>query len=102
LVWPTDEAGSLLALEQIEQLGGAATNVARAERFRISRFIERDMAKTLGAAREWSDSDQSVAAAVEWLAAAYAADDRDEEVDARLALAERLGGTHAVAVATSA
>ncbi len=102
LVWPTDEAGALLALEQIEQLGGAATTVARAERFRIARFIDRDMSATLDTAREWSEAEPTVSAAVEWLAAAYAADDRDEEVEARMAVAERLPTSGAVGAMASA
>ncbi len=102
LVWPTDESGAFAALEQIEQLGGAATTVARAERFRLSRFVERDMATTLRSAREWSESEASLASAIEWLAAAHAANDRDEEIEARTAIAERIGDPDAVSAAASA
>lgn len=102
LVWPTDEQGALAALELIDVLGGAATTVARAERFRISRFVERDMAQTLQAAREWAEVEPSLAPAIEWLAAAYAADDRDQEIDARIAIAERMSGEQAVSVGASA
>jgi tetratricopeptide (TPR) repeat protein len=103
LLWPAgDEAGSARALELIEQLEGSALQVARGERFRVARFIERDATSALKSARDWAEVDDSVAAALEWLAAAYASDDRDAEIDARVALSERVDGNLAASVASSA
>jgi tetratricopeptide (TPR) repeat protein len=97
-----DGASLESALEQIEQLGGAATVVARAERFRMARFVDRDADAAVRAARDWVEAEPSVHAAIEWLAAAYAADDRNAEIDARTVLAEQLDDTSAAAVKASA
>jgi tetratricopeptide (TPR) repeat protein len=91
LAHETSDGGALSrALEQLETLGGSATQLARAERFRVVRFVERDADASLHAARDWAESDASVHACFEWLAAAHVADDRDAEIAARLALAEEL------------
>ncbi|MEQ9317667.1 MAG: tetratricopeptide repeat protein, partial [Polyangiaceae bacterium] len=88
------------ALSQIEQLGGQATVVARAERYRVARFVERDAAATLEAAARWSEAEPSLAPALEWLASAQAGDDRDAEIAARSAVVDQLDGPSQVAAAT--
>ncbi len=90
------------ALDRLDDLGGAARAVARAERFRLARFVDGDPAAALRAARAWAESSRTVAAALEWLAAAVACDDRMAEVEALHSLAARLHGEARAAVAATA
>jgi tetratricopeptide (TPR) repeat protein len=78
------------ALDVLEDAGGAGVAVARAERFRVARVLEQDRALAVTRAAEWADADPSAPAALEWLAAALAADDREAEVAARRTLARAL------------
>ncbi len=98
----TDSDGLTRALEQVELLGGAASMVARAEQFRLARFEERDADSALRAARQWAEAEPSAHTCLEWLAAAFAADDRDEEIAARAALADHLEGDAAATLLASA
>lgn len=100
LVSGNDEEALSEALTQIEQLGGQATVVARAERYRVARFVERDAAATLEAASGWCEAEPSLAPALEWLASAQAGDDRDAEIAARAAVVEQLEGGPQIAAAT--
>ena len=97
-----DPSAVHLALSQVEQLGGAAATVARAERFRMARFEERDALSTLQAAEEWADADGTLPSALEWLAATQAADRREAEISAREAVASSLSGGAAVEASASA
>jgi tetratricopeptide (TPR) repeat protein len=93
LVWtaPGEEGARQAALERLEEMGGPAQRLARAERYQLARFVDRDVGVALRAAREWTAVEPSLLACLEWLGAAYAADDRDAEIDAREALARAIG-----------
>jgi len=90
------------ALEQLEELGGAARAVARAERYRFARFEERDALSALRAAAGWASSEPSLPSTLEWLGAAMAADDRTAEAEARQGVAAQLTGDASVAALASA
>jgi tetratricopeptide (TPR) repeat protein len=90
------------ALDRLEELGGAAASLVRAERYRQARFVARDGEAALRAARLWGEEDGSRAALLEWLSAAYAADNREAEIDARRAFASQLEGELAIAIDASA
>ncbi len=93
---------SAAAIAQLEPLGGAATAVAAAERFRTARFEERDPDTALAAARGWAEAEGKPFAYLEWLGAAFAVDHRDEEIRARQALAGQLDMASGTALAASA
>ena len=61
-----------------------------------------DPALTMDSAEAWAAADTSAAPALEWLAAAAALRDSKREVDARKALAERIGPPASGAIAASA
>lgn len=90
------------ALEQLADLDGAAPAIARAEQFRLARFVHRDAVGSVEAARQWHEVAPNLTSALEWLAAAFAADDRDGEIAARDAIAAQMSGPDAVAAASSA
>ncbi len=99
LFWSNDapDADTLgAALERIEQLGGAAGVIAAAERFRLARFVQRDAVDALEAATAWATREPELHTALEWLGAAFAADDRNAEIEARRAVAAGLQGEAAV------
>ncbi|MEM6787291.1 MAG: hypothetical protein AAF715_07195 [Myxococcota bacterium] len=89
-------------MERLAGRGGIAPALARAEQFRLARFVERDASASVVAGRQWHGAAPHMASALEWLAAAFAADDADAEVAAREALSALLDGQTAVAAATSA
>lgn len=87
----TDRGAIDRALDRLEDQGDEATAISRAERFRITRTIDQDLAATVGRASSWADAEPRLYAAVEWLGAALAAKDREAEVSARRAVAAFLG-----------
>lgn len=105
LLWIDDDGDhqtTMTALDRVEGLGDDAVGVARAERFRHMRFVEKDEPRTLTAARAWAESEGSLAATLEWLAAATRSSDRSAEVAARRMVASHLdGGDRALANATA-
>jgi cellulose synthase operon protein C len=110
LLGASDAEAMAPALRTLEELGGAAERVAQAERFRLARFVDRDAQGAVAAAERWSAVEGTGTASgagmlgsgLEWLAAAFAADDRDGEIKAREALAKALRGDFAVSAAVSA
>src|SRR5690606_36355895 len=108
LLGAADTEAAAPVLDRLEQLGGAADQVARAERFRLARFVERDAQAAVAAAARWNEVEgdaggpAAAASGLEWLAAAFAADDRGAEVQAREALARSQRGDVAVATAITA
>jgi len=105
LVWIDDRRDGdavAAALGRIERWGEGASAVARAERYRQARFVERDASAVLRTAREWADTERSLAACLEWVAAAIEMNDREAEVAARRWLSEVLQGEAAAVVRTDA
>jgi tetratricopeptide (TPR) repeat protein len=76
--------------------------VARAERFRLARTIDQDRTLAVTRAAEWTQADPRPHAALEWLGAALAAEDREAEVSARRALATHFTGDARAAMEASA
>lgn len=87
----TDRGAVDRALELLEASGGSGAAVARGERFRLARHVDGDPAASVEAAAGWFDAEPSAAVALEWLAAAVAADDRAAEAAARRFLGQLLG-----------
>ena len=85
----------------LEQQGGALQSIARAEALAQAR-ADGDVVARLRTARAWADAEPSAYTAVEWLAAALAAEDRGAEVEARWALTQQLHGSARAAVQASA
>lgn len=79
------------ALDELESDGGAAANLAAAERFRLAHAVDHDAATAVERAAVWAASEPSLAAAVEWVAATFGVGDRVGEAHARRAVALRLG-----------
>jgi len=79
------------ALEQLAEYPGSAA-LARAAAYSIELARSPNGADTMltDAARSWALSDPSLAPALEWLAAATHSGDVEGEIEARLALAQRL------------
>lgn len=105
LCWPealTDRDAIERALDRLEDQGDEATAIARAERFRISRMIDQDVAATVERGASWADAEPKLHVALEWLGAALAARDREAEVSARRAVASFLGDEPWAAVEASA
>jgi lipopolysaccharide biosynthesis regulator YciM len=98
-----DPSSRRAALEALALRGPEARSVARGSLHFTSLGEKGGGARAKEAsARAWSEADPSVASAVEWLAQAVAAQDVDEEIAAREALAARLTGSLASAVTASA
>ena len=105
LLWgPALDARGLVdrALDRLEERGGDAVKIARAERFRLARTIDQDRAQAVAAAASWADADHTLPATLEWLGAAMAAEDRDAEIAARRAIAGQLEGEASAAMEASA
>ncbi|MFO0552915.1 MAG: hypothetical protein U0271_31295 [Polyangiaceae bacterium] len=105
ILWPTasgDRDAVLGALDRLESAGGDAAIVASAERFRIARDLDQDPAGAVQQARAWAGLERNLAVALEWLASAIAAEDRDAEVEARLLAAATFEGSAREALQTSA
>jgi len=90
------------ALERLEDRGGDAAAIARAERFRLARTMDQDRALAVSRAEAWHDADPKLYAALEWIGAAIAAEDREAEAAARRAAATHLGGAAGAALEASA
>lgn len=105
LLWPPAvESRDLVdqALDQIEACGGGATAIARAERFRLARVIDQDRALSAARAASWVEADPKLHAALEWIGAALAAEDREAEIAARRSAAAHLHGEARAAMEASA
>ncbi|WP_438027093.1 hypothetical protein [Sorangium sp. So ce233] len=90
------------ALDYIEERGDGAASIAHAERFRLTRTLDQDRARTAARAAAWAAADPSPHADLEWLGAALGAEDREAEVAARSALARHLEGEARAAMEASA
>lgn len=90
------------ALGTLEDHGEDAAGLARAERYRVARVVDQDLHGALDAARSWVVSEPSLPAALEWLAAASSASDREQEVAARRLVASHLPGEAKSAMQSSA
>ena len=76
------------ALDALEARGGDAAVVSRAERFRATRDWGGDVAGTAALARSWAEIEPATHVALEWLASAMLAQDREGEIFARSLLAD--------------
>lgn len=95
------------ALEQLAELGDEMRPLARAARHvqalaQAADSTSFDPEPLVVTAAAWAEADASVAPALEWLGATLATADREAETAARMALAERLDGEAAAALAASA
>ena len=90
------------ALDRMEERGGDAVSIARAERFRLARTIDQDRAQAVVTAAAWAEADDALHATLEWLGAAIAAEDHDAEIAARRAVAGQLEGEASAAMSASA
>lgn len=97
-----DRAALDTALDRLDALGGAAAQIAWAERFRTARTLDQDRAASVTAAARWADVDGGAHVAAEWLAASFAAEDREAEIAARRRLAEAVDGDLAPALFSAA
>ncbi len=105
LLWgPALEQRGLVdrALDRLEERGGDALKIARAERFRLARTIDQDRAQAVSAAASWAEVDDALYATLEWLGAAIAAEDHEGEIAARRAIARQLEGDASAAMEASA
>jgi len=90
------------ALARLEEHGEDATALARAERYRLARVVEKDVQSALDTARNWVVAEPSLPAALEWMTSATAAGDREQEVAARRLVASHLPGEAKSAMQSSA
>ncbi|MFT3766320.1 MAG: tetratricopeptide repeat protein [Minicystis sp.] len=90
------------ALDFLEDRGREATAVARAERFRLARTIDQDRALAVTRASSWAAADAKLYAALEWIGAALAAEDRESEVASRRVAATHFDGAARAALEASA
>jgi tetratricopeptide (TPR) repeat protein len=90
------------ALEGLETLGLRASAVVAAERYRYARAEEKDRDAARDFAQAWAMADGGVGPAIEWLAAAKAAEDVESEASARRLLARHVQGATACALEASA
>ncbi|MBK6518017.1 MAG: hypothetical protein IPM79_38120 [Polyangiaceae bacterium] len=105
VLWPTafdEREPALVALEHLEQQGGDAALLARAERLRIARDVDRDPVAATVCGQQWAEVEPTIAVALEWLSAAMAAEDRAAEAQAREVLARGLEGAASEAMLASA
>lgn len=79
------------ALDRLEDRGHEAMAIARAERVRLARDVDRDRRGAADAAKAWIAAEPTLPVALEWLGASLAADDRDGDVAARRMIASQLG-----------
>jgi lipopolysaccharide biosynthesis regulator YciM len=90
------------AIELFEDQGREASAVARAERFRLARTMDQDRVLAVSRASSWAAADPKLYAALEWVGAAMAAEDREQEVAARKVAATHFEGAARAAVEASA
>jgi len=90
------------ALEALSRRSAAAEALASAARHQELVDEGAGPDQLLESASAWAALDIAAAPAIEWVAAAAAAGDRDQEREARRALAERLGGAAGEALEASA
>lgn len=105
VLWPAafeDRDAALGALDHLERQGGDAALLARAERLRIAREIDRDPATATLCARQWAEIEPSLHVALEVLASAISAEDRQAEAEARRMIGDGLTGAAAEAMHASA
>ena len=104
-IWaPAEEdiEAQLGAWDRIARLSPGATALARAAAYLV-RLRDGAMPTVLAdTASQWAEADSDPIAALEWIGASMLAQDRDGEVQAREALATRLGPELRSAVATTA
>jgi tetratricopeptide (TPR) repeat protein len=95
ILWPAalEHKGEVdRALGDLEDLGGEARAIARAERFRLARSVDQDRALAVARARTWYDADRKLYTALEWMGASIAAEDRDSESSSLRAASEHFTG----------
>lgn len=80
------------ALDRLERRGEKAKALVAAERFRLARVMDQDRAQACERASAWVEAEPRLHAALEWLGAAIAAEDREAEVSARRVIASRFDG----------
>ncbi|MBI5538390.1 MAG: hypothetical protein HY898_37045 [Deltaproteobacteria bacterium] len=90
------------ALDNMQGLGTKAAAVVAAERYRIARVEEQDVAAAREHAARWALADGGPGPALEWLASSRASDDPDEEAKARRLLARSLPAAASGAMDASA
>jgi lipopolysaccharide biosynthesis regulator YciM len=90
------------ALDRLDELGSDAAAIARAERFRLARVMDQDRALAVTRAADWAQADPKLHAALEWIGASLAAEDREAEVTARRAAAAHFAGPARAALEASA
>ncbi|MBI4953226.1 MAG: hypothetical protein HY908_14430 [Myxococcales bacterium] len=89
------------ATHTLEQQGGSLRAIARAEQLALARADGAVVAR-LRTARAWAEAEPGAHTALEWLAAAVAAEDRGAETEARWALMNQLEGSARAAIEASA
>jgi tetratricopeptide (TPR) repeat protein len=97
-----DREARTIALENIERLGVKASALVAAERYRIARVEEQDTVSAREQAGKWAMADGGLGPGLEWIAASRAADDHDDEVQARRFAARCLSGSASDAMQASA
>lgn len=105
VLWPLalEARGPLdRALDVLDDRGGEASAIAAAERFRLARTLDQDRMVTTTRAAAWAAADPQLHAALEWIGAAIAAEDRDAEIAARRASAAHFKGAARAALLASA
>lgn len=105
LLWPAalEQRGPVdSALDVLDERGGEASAIAAAERFRLARTIDQDRTASTSRAAAWSAADPQLHAALEWLGASIAAEDRDSEIAARRAASLHFTGAARAALEASA
>jgi tetratricopeptide (TPR) repeat protein len=107
-LWAPGDAGSLNRRDALKTLAGVSPAAARLSHA-VLHQMELDSARgtpdpfsALESARAWAESDGSLVPALEWLSFALASDDREQEISARRALAERLSAPASHVIAASA
>ena len=90
------------ALKHIEPWAPATARLSRALLHQMELTDSPDAFSALESARAWAERDESPVPALEWLAFAFTAGDREQEIAARKALAARLTGSASHVLAASA
>jgi tetratricopeptide (TPR) repeat protein len=90
------------ALGRLEKRGEKALSLVQAERFRLARVLDQDRAAACERAAAWVEAEPRLHAALEWLGAALAAEDREAEISARRVIASRFEGDTRGAIEASA
>lgn len=89
---PGDGEGRSESLAWMSAAGDLARTIARATEHAGTGTGPGDRATALATARAWAEADGGAASALEWFVRAKAAENLDEEIASREALATRLGG----------